>query len=242
MNFAISLASDICVQISGTKNSGDGRINLQQLNNSLWGSVNPLPFDTISHRITKFQLDVLDCNRGSNSAAPSCSWEVSLVYCKKDGICSPYDPTYRVGTFFASGQGPDPYRITGGTGSFRNVRGAIDSVFDFRNTSNLLNIEIQLCYKSTVICGTRQEVKGKCEEQESLVVSSNDTKYAVHYCSDSFKDRWLKMPQCDVWRESDAPGCCFGDATFDEAVQFCSDAGARLCTAEEVRNECSSGT
>jgi len=238
---ATSLAPDTCAQISGTEGSGDGRIDLQQdgASNS-WVTINPLPVLTADYKIKNIQVDVLQCEGANEGAttAPTCSWRVKLAYCEKDGACNSSDPTYRVGTFFASGQGPEPYRITDGTGDFQNVGGTIDSVFDFRNTRNLQNIDIQLCYKETIVCGSRREVNGSCGRQESLSVSK-DTKHAVRCCSDEFKPGWLQAPGCEVWAESDpVPGQCLEDATFDEAVQFCSDAGARLCTADEIRSDC----
>lgn len=240
-----SLVPDACVQIGGTEGSGDGRIDLRQDGSiNSWVSVNPLPIDTASYKIKNIQVDVLQCDGSSDGATtvPTCSWEVKLAYCDKDGTCNSSDPTYRVGTFFASGQGPDPYRITGGTGSFQDVRGTIDSVFDFIGTQNLQNIDIQLCYKETNVCGSRREVNGGCGGQESLSVSI-DTQYAIRCCSDNFKLVWLKAPRCDIWAESDpVPGQCINDATFDEAVQFCSNVGARLCTADEIRRDCTASS
>ena len=51
-----------------------------------------------------------------------------------------------------------------------------------------------------------------------------------------------KRPGCSVWGESDAGWPCTRDKTFAEAEAICQDAGARLCTAAELRSGCTQGT
>jgi len=36
-------------------------------------------------------------------------------------------------------------------------------------------------------------------------------------------------------------GVCNRDKSFDQAVQICADAGARLCTQDELLNDCTRG-
>merc|ERR1712232_176574 len=54
----------------------------------------------------------------------------------------------------------------------------------------------------------------------------------------------VKKSNCEVWGESDLPpsGDCNWVKTFVEAEDLCAGAGARLCTADEVDNDCTRGS
>ena len=69
--------------------------------------------------------------------------------------------------------------------------------------------------------------------------------HEVRCCSDTnLGGGWRQNGGCDVWAESDGPlmGGCHELKTFIEAAAICSNAGARLCTAAELRADCTAGT
>lgn len=65
--------------------------------------------------------------------------------------------------------------------------------------------------------------------------------HEVRCCSDTFKQGWKKQTNCAVWGESDLP-TCFHAETYDSAVEICDNNGARLCTIEELQDNCTAGT
>jgi len=66
--------------------------------------------------------------------------------------------------------------------------------------------------------------------------------HEVRCCSDTQISGWQQRVDCP-WAESDAGmGGCHGEKTFAEAEAICASANARLCTAEELVNDCSRGT
>ena len=71
---------------------------------------------------------------------------------------------------------------------------------------------------------------------------SKQSQQAVCCCSNTPLPGWIKNPMCNVWGESDINGQCFGGATFEEAVDICALSGARLCTPEEIRLDCTTGS
>lgn len=69
-------------------------------------------------------------------------------------------------------------------------------------------------------------------------------RHRVRCCSDSPLPGWPVRAGCSVWAESDGPllGGCHLDKTFEEAASICRGAGARLCSADELRGGCARGT
>ena len=83
-----------------------------------------------------------------------------------------------------------------------------------------------------------------CGSAESPDTKLDTDNAAVRCCSDSDIPSWSMHPGCSIWTESDGVrlGSCSELATFAEAEARCADAGARLCTAEELESNCASGT
>ena len=57
---------------------------------------------------------------------------------------------------------------------------------------------------------------------------------------------WNQHDNCqtagfDTWGESDPAGVCNPSKTYTEAVEICSAVGARLCTKDELLNDCARG-
>ena len=67
--------------------------------------------------------------------------------------------------------------------------------------------------------------------------------HEVRCCSDTRINRWSKRSESCPWAESDAGmGGCHSDKTFAEAEAICIEAGARLCTKDELEADCTAGT
>ena len=84
---------------------------------------------------------------------------------------------------------------------------------------------------------------GRCDEDGKWAEPAE--RHEVRCCSDSdLGNDWRKNPGCSVWAESDAQsmGGCNSRKTLLEAEAICSDAGVRLCTAEELQSDCSKST
>ena len=92
-------------------------------------------------------------------------------------------------------------------------------------------------------CGRR----GKCTDDEGdllagqLLDKTKDKAY-VRCCSNSPIDGWKQNKKCVVYTESDAGFQCSGLVTFPEAEAICLNENARLCTQEEVLDNCARGT
>jgi len=90
-----------------------------------------------------------------------------------------------------------------------------------------------------VVCGKQQHsnkkgclnpgMKGKTEKHE------------VRCCSDTAKAGWTKHNDQCPYAESVVPRC-FHNKNFAEAEAICAAEGARLCTADELKNDCTGGT
>ena len=62
-------------------------------------------------------------------------------------------------------------------------------------------------------------------------------------CSDNYlPGHWNKNSGCSVWGGSDAWGSCVENQNFAAAAAICSDAGARLCTVAELKDDCTKGS
>jgi len=89
---------------------------------------------------------------------------------------------------------------------------------------------------AVIVCGSK---KGNCPKK--VDIASKTEGYAVRCCSDSLISGWMKHAQCDVWAESDLPSC-YNAKTFSEAEGICSSNNARLCTEQEILDDCSQGS
>ena len=91
------------------------------------------------------------------------------------------------------------------------------------------------CGSSVNVC-QGQSVKADIEEL-----------HEVRCCVDDLNDitggddDWNKRSGCDVWGESHINGVCHAEKTFAEAEKICSGVGARLCTKDELFNDCPRG-
>jgi len=66
--------------------------------------------------------------------------------------------------------------------------------------------------------------------------------HEVRCCSDEAKPNWVNRGgACSVWGESYLPGC-IDSATFAEATDHCAAQGGRLCTAQELADDCTRGS
>ena len=90
-------------------------------------------------------------------------------------------------------------------------------------------------------CGSSVNVcKGQSEKADI------EELHEVRCCTESLVnitggDNWNKRSGCDVWGESHINGVCHAQKTHDEAVDICSSVGARLCTKDELENDCPRG-
>ena len=74
------------------------------------------------------------------------------------------------------------------------------------------------------------------------LLTNNDQDHRVRCCSDSSLPGWAKNNGCDVWGNSEIGGTCYGSKNYDEATLICKAHGARLCTKDELLNDCTRGT
>jgi len=87
-----------------------------------------------------------------------------------------------------------------------------------------------------VICGR----KGKCMEDDE--VADNNKPHDVRCCSNTVQEEWKKSAKCGIWATSRIDGKCSYNKSFLEAKCICEEAGGRLCTKDELKNNCSVGT
>jgi len=71
----------------------------------------------------------------------------------------------------------------------------------------------------------------------STRVVSQDQRFKVRCCADSDPGGWLKKDGCSVFTESNVPQCVSMD--WDSAAEICAAASGRLCTLDELENDCS---
>ena len=96
-----------------------------------------------------------------------------------------------------------------------------------------------------VVCGSSSN--GACNVNPSLP-SDPEEAHEVRCCSDTdLGSPWKQHANCpfNVWAESPEigdPAVCQAAKTYDQANQICSDVGARLCTEQELLNDCARGT
>jgi len=93
---------------------------------------------------------------------------------------------------------------------------------------------------SLVACGSTAGVASlQCKYHVDMY--SRSKKIAVRCCSDSYKLNWIKHDNCNVWANSNINGC-HKDKTWVQAKFICEGGLGRLCTVEEMVNDCTKNT
>jgi len=100
------------------------------------------PFKTGVYSILHISYDSL-CFSVKENRAPKCDVEVEIKFCKTINC----ESTTMSGKFLASGTGPKPYIITGGTNDLFNAGGTIDSELD-QTDLTLRNVKVNLCFNN----------------------------------------------------------------------------------------------
>ena len=90
--------------------------------------------------------------------------------------------------------------------------------------------------------GKSSDTESTCEEPSCDTTLAEESKEsAVRCCSDTQISGWGKNPSCSVWAESDIGGEC-KNLNWKDANTFCVSQGGRLCTKNELEDNCSSDT
>merc|ERR1740139_1061283 len=92
-------------------------------------------------------------------------------------------------------------------------------------------------------CGSTAFVgSNECPSHEEII--DYTTLRHVRCCSDTnLGHPWQKKNQCSVWGATQKINDgCSGKINFNEAMAYCADASGRLCTSEELVNDCTRGT
>merc|ERR1711865_948340 len=92
-------------------------------------------------------------------------------------------------------------------------------------------------------CGSTVFVNSnECPSREETI--DYTTLRDVRCCSDTYLGQpWKKKNQCSVWGATEKINDgCSGKINFNEAMAYCADADGRLCTSEELANDCTIGT
>jgi hypothetical protein len=76
---------------------------------------------------------------------------------------------------------------------------------------------------------------------DAPVAANADSTHEVRCCSDVKMDSFSQRSGCSVWAESNIP-TCEDASTWTEAVTQCDAIGARLCTAQELSDDCTRGS
>jgi len=88
---------------------------------------------------------------------------------------------------------------------------------------------------SAVVCGGSNACRN-----DAMMVDPRES-HEVRCCSDAVKEGWAKNNNCDVWAASKVPSCFHGE-DLASAEEICRLEDARLCTAEEIYNQCTKGS
>lgn len=82
---------------------------------------------------------------------------------------------------------------------------------------------------------------GRCDAQE-IGEYDYDALHEVRCCSDEAIVRWQDKG-CGIWAESKFDGNeCYTEKNFFEAKCICDKHGGRLCTKQELKDDCTKGT
>lgn len=91
------------------------------------------------------------------------------------------------------------------------------------------------------VCGS----VGGCGSK-SIEAVAGTFKHAVRCCSDTaLGETWIQnysnVNCSSVWSQSEISGLCHNAETYCGAESICEEAGARLCTTDELLNDCTNG-
>jgi len=102
---------------------------------------------------------------------------------------------------------------------------------------------------STIVTTGKADVTLSDEEMSSEIIEgienslvSDSEFHEVRCCSDMLRPGWSKRWWCDVWARSALDGQCHKSKTFIEASLICAENGGRLCSKQELENNCAAGT
>ena len=85
-----------------------------------------------------------------------------------------------------------------------------------------------------IVCGATDSY---CRNEQPKI--SHDFQLnAVRCCSDTSKTGWQIWSHCNVMATSEISRVCYGEETFESATNICASVNARLCTREEIQNDC----
>eukprot|EP00581_Thalassiosira_minuscula_P032884 CAMPEP_0183767252 /NCGR_PEP_ID=MMETSP0739-20130205/12077_1 /TAXON_ID=385413 /ORGANISM="Thalassiosira miniscula, Strain CCMP1093" /LENGTH=268 /DNA_ID=CAMNT_0026006141 /DNA_START=51 /DNA_END=857 /DNA_ORIENTATION=- len=95
--------------------------------------------------------------------------------------------------------------------------------------------------KYAIVCGMSDHPKCIGKEPRPAAV---EEKHALRCCSSTQKDGWERRWKfgCSIWAQTKFDGVCYDDVDFSEADTICESKGGRLCTKEEILNDCTAGT
>ena len=94
--------------------------------------------------------------------------------------------------------------------------------------------------------GDHASQDGQCTEGSpgcKTVTASPKEVHAVRCCSDveiAGWDKGLYGAWCNIWAQSDLPDC--KELNWLDASNVCKSQSARLCTREELEEDCTAGT
>jgi len=99
------------------------------------------------------------------------------------------------------------------------------------------------CSSKSIVCGS---TAGDCRATP-VKEASPSTLHEVRCCREGQSGSWnRKYNTCpsDIWGESILPNGvgCVHSATYEEAENYCSNAGGRLCTKDELLADCTRGS
>ena len=102
------------------------------------------------------------------------------------------------------------------------------------------------CSPKSIVCGSS---RGNCKDTPVIKASPN-TLHEVRCCVESSTNPggWNQYTSgncpSNIWGESILPNGvgCVHSATYEEAENYCSNAGGRLCTSAELLAECTRGS
>jgi len=100
------------------------------------------PINSGVYTITNVNYDSI-CTVVKAYGAPKCDIEMEITFCKAESCAS----TTMSGKFMASGTGPKPYAIYGGTGDLFAAGGTIDAELNVIDLA-LKNVKVNLCFNN----------------------------------------------------------------------------------------------
>ena len=87
-----------------------------------------------------------------------------------------------------------------------------------------------------IVKGGENEDCSEVDGCETRLATVNEI-HAVRCCSDVELNNWSIAVLCSIWASSNSWGICAVSNWF-EAAELCADSGGRLCTKEELEQNC----